>query len=93
MNESDPSHDEIARQAEDLWRERGYPQGRDDEIWFEAERKLKQSQSADAGNPRIPDITESGRQPDPSRSAPSSRERARAQPIGDGKIARDKTRD
>src|SRR5580700_5588024 len=35
-----PSHEEIARQAEALWREKGCPHGRDDEIWLEAEQQL-----------------------------------------------------
>ena len=37
----DPSHDEIAARAEALWREKGFPQGRDEETWLEAERQLK----------------------------------------------------
>jgi hypothetical protein len=35
-----PSHEEIATRAEALWRQRGCPQARDDEIWLEAERQL-----------------------------------------------------
>ena len=35
-----PSHDEIATRAEALWREKECPQGRDDELWLEAERQL-----------------------------------------------------
>jgi hypothetical protein len=35
-----PSHEEIATRAEALWREKGCPQGCDDEIWLEAERQL-----------------------------------------------------
>ena len=34
------SHEEIARRAEELWRQGGCPDGRDDEFWFEAERQL-----------------------------------------------------
>lgn len=34
------THAEIARRAEELWRQYGEPQGRDEEIWFEAERQL-----------------------------------------------------
>ena len=35
------AHDEIVRRAEELWRQYGCPQGRDEEIWFEAERQLR----------------------------------------------------
>ena len=36
-----PTHDEIAQCAHDIWQSRGCPYGCDDEIWFEAEGKLK----------------------------------------------------
>ena len=36
-----PTHDEIAQCARDIWHERHCPSGCDDEIWFEAEAKLK----------------------------------------------------
>jgi Protein of unknown function (DUF2934) len=35
------SHEEISRRAEELWRQYGCPQGRDEEIWFEAEKQLR----------------------------------------------------
>lgn len=35
------SHDEIARRAANLWRERGYPAGQDNAIWLDAEAELK----------------------------------------------------
>jgi hypothetical protein len=35
-----PLHDAISRQAEKLWKRYGCPQGRDDEIWREAERQV-----------------------------------------------------
>ena len=35
-----PLHDAISRQAEKLWQRYGCPQGRDDEIWLEAERQV-----------------------------------------------------
>jgi hypothetical protein len=35
-----PSHKDIAAQAARIWREKGCPKGRDDEIWLEAERQL-----------------------------------------------------
>jgi hypothetical protein len=36
-----PTHDEIARQAYELWQNRGCPDGCDAEIWLEAERQLR----------------------------------------------------
>ncbi len=33
------SHDEIARRAYQLWEQRGRPQGRDLELWLEAEQQ------------------------------------------------------
>jgi hypothetical protein len=41
-----PTHEEIALQAQHLWRNRGYPEGCDTEIWLEAERQLS------GGSPR-----------------------------------------
>ncbi|MGD1031805.1 MAG: DUF2934 domain-containing protein [Opitutaceae bacterium] len=35
-----PSHEEIAIQSEALWRQKGCPQGCDEEIWLEAEGEL-----------------------------------------------------
>jgi hypothetical protein len=35
-----PTHEEIASLAESLWRQNGFPQGRDEETWLEAERQL-----------------------------------------------------
>jgi hypothetical protein len=35
-----PRHDEIAQCARELWTESGQPEGRDEAIWFEAERRL-----------------------------------------------------
>ena len=36
-----PTHDAIARQAYELWQNRGCPVGQDTELWLEAERQLK----------------------------------------------------
>lgn len=33
-------HDMVSERARALWRERGCPMGRDEEIWLEAERQL-----------------------------------------------------
>jgi hypothetical protein len=38
-----PTHEEIATRAEALWRQKGSPQGCDDELWLEAERDLRHS--------------------------------------------------
>lgn len=35
-----PTHEEIARCAEQIWQDRGHPAGCDTEIWLEAERQL-----------------------------------------------------
>jgi hypothetical protein len=35
-----PSHDDVARCAQELWQNYGRPTGRDLEIWLEAEKKL-----------------------------------------------------
>ena len=37
------SHDNISRKAKELWESYGRPEGRDEEIWFEAERSLSAS--------------------------------------------------
>jgi hypothetical protein len=96
MHDPEPNHDEISRHAEELWRQRGSPQGRDDEIWLEAERNLKRREAA--GNPRFPDIAEPSPRQSPGlsgspRSDTDSRGRTGSRPLGDGKLVRDKTRD
>lgn len=35
-----PTHEQIASRAEVLWKAKGSPSGRDEEIWLEAERQL-----------------------------------------------------
>ncbi len=35
-----PTHKDIARQARQLWQDRGCPDGKDMELWLEAERML-----------------------------------------------------
>ena len=35
-----PSHEDVRAQAEVLWRQKGCPEGRNTEIWLEAERQL-----------------------------------------------------
>lgn len=35
-----PSHEQITTRAELLWNHEGFPSGRDEQIWLEAERQL-----------------------------------------------------
>lgn len=42
------THDDIAQEAQLLWRERGCPEGRDTEIWLEAERRMCSGRKADS---------------------------------------------
>ena len=47
MNEATASilsHETIARRAEQIWNSYGHPQGRDEEIWLEAESQLRSEQ-------------------------------------------------
>jgi len=41
-----PTHGDISAAAHLLWIERGRPDGQDDEIWLEAERRLRPGTSA-----------------------------------------------
>ncbi len=47
-----PTHDAIARQAHELWQDRGCPNGSDSEIWLEAERQLAGGEEAQIFNAR-----------------------------------------
>jgi hypothetical protein len=76
------SHEQIARRAEQLWRERGQPSGRDEQIWFEAEAALKAEAESRpvAGTDSRPFVDEPARQmrsrtkvQDPSESAVQTR--------------------
>lgn len=40
LNQARPTHEQVALRAELLWKARGSPSGRDEEIWLEAERQL-----------------------------------------------------
>jgi hypothetical protein len=40
MNPSSLSHDQITERARKIWEDYGRPEGRDEEIWLEAERQL-----------------------------------------------------
>jgi hypothetical protein len=39
------AREEISRRAEELWKQYGCPEGRDEEIWYEAERQLLGTQT------------------------------------------------
>lgn len=43
---TDPSHDDISIAAHSLWKDRGCPEGIDEEIWLEAERQLRRGQNS-----------------------------------------------
>jgi hypothetical protein len=49
MNTS--THDEVAQRAYQIWQDLGCPSGRDEEIWFQAERQLLGENEAFAGGP------------------------------------------
>jgi Protein of unknown function (DUF2934) len=40
MKTNSPTHEEIARRAQEIWQQSGNPGGRDTDIWLEAERQL-----------------------------------------------------
>jgi hypothetical protein len=48
MKSNSPTHEAISQRAQELWEKQGRPQGRDTEIWLEAERQL--STTTDAAN-------------------------------------------
>ena len=48
-----PSHEEVATRAEALWREKGCPQGCDEELWLEAERVLCRRSDPEGERDRI----------------------------------------
>lgn len=60
-----PTHEEISQKARELWENYGRPAGRDEEIWFEAERALQSPASTPSAEP-TKDTT-----PRPPRSAAS----------------------
>jgi hypothetical protein len=45
-----PTHDEIATRAREIWEKRGRPHGQDTSIWLEAERKLLAGAIGDGAN-------------------------------------------
>jgi hypothetical protein len=46
-----PSHEAVTQRARQLWRHYGRPDGRDTEIWLEAERQLAAGQPDSSVNP------------------------------------------
>jgi LmbE family N-acetylglucosaminyl deacetylase len=55
--DSNPSHNEIAQCARELWTESGQPEGRDEAIWFEAERRLIAERQAPVKSAVVPQTT------------------------------------
>lgn len=57
-------HEEIARRAEQLWRQRSCPAGQDEAIWLEAENQLKAEAESRpvAGTESRPYVDEPARQ-------------------------------
>src|SRR5690606_30461674 len=47
----EPSHDDISARAREIWHARNCPVGRDEEIWFEAERQLVAERNARSASP------------------------------------------
>ena len=43
MKTHSPTHDDIAQRAQEIWQRYGSPEGRDTEIWLEAERQLTEN--------------------------------------------------
>jgi hypothetical protein len=44
--ETEPTHDEIALRAQEIWRERGFPHGEDKQHWYEAEQQLRRQKKS-----------------------------------------------
>lgn len=43
---STPTHEEIAKRAEEIYHQKGCPQGQDEQIWLQAERELRSKKMA-----------------------------------------------
>jgi hypothetical protein len=40
-----PTHEQIAKRAQEIWRQRGCPHGQDKQHWLEAEQQLRREMS------------------------------------------------
>ncbi len=49
-----PSHEQITLRAEHLWNREGFPNGRDEQIWLEAERQLLEEAGKESGGTAAP---------------------------------------
>src|ERR1043166_799179 len=79
------AHEEIARRAEELWRERGWPAGQDEAIWLEAESKL-QGETEAQPVAQTPSRSTAAEPAKPGRSQTKSRDPAEAKPgMGTGR--------
>lgn len=52
-----PTHEQIASRAEVLWKAKGSPAGRDEEIWLEAERQLYDEAREIVGDPHASPVS------------------------------------
>lgn len=87
-------HDNIAQQARKLWDRYGRPAGRDDEIWFEAERQVlgadrKANEQPGGAIPAAPlsDVFYPTSQPGPRTEPEVAQEREDRHGRQDGKLA------
>jgi len=73
---TDPNltHDEIAQCARELWTESGQPEGRDEAIWFEAERRVASERRA----PREAAVVQPAPASQPSQTQPHIRKERRS---------------
>jgi len=63
MSTPSPTHDQITTRAKEIWEKYGRPEGRDEEIWLEAERQLAGGSSQQAPSPRAPSSTSQANPP------------------------------
>jgi hypothetical protein len=57
VTDSNPSQSEIAQCARELWTKSGQPEGRDEAIWFEAERRLISERQSPLKSAVVPQTT------------------------------------
>jgi hypothetical protein len=68
-----PTHEQIAIRAELLWKAKGSPEGRDEEIWLEAERQLyDEAKEIISSTPRSESSNLSSEEPNPAMGSQSS---------------------
>jgi Protein of unknown function (DUF2934) len=55
---ADPTSEQIRQRAYELWQLAGSPEDREQEFWYEAERELQNSDTADYPNEKSGSFTE-----------------------------------